>query len=154
MLIARAFVTGMMAFLARGLCAVSRSDAKAREDVMGLPDGFVFEMKVLCGPAVRLKKTAAGLVPDGGDSRPDVSIQLKHLRHAVRLLGFVEGTPLALARSRVIVDGSVAHAMRMQRVMDRMQAILLPRPIAARALKRVPKTTARDAARLIAAMVP
>jgi hypothetical protein len=135
----RAFVALMIAFMGRALVAVSSTDDDARGEIEGFPEGFTFEMKVLpSGPAFRLRKAEGRFVLDDGRARPTLAIQFKHLRHAARVLSFVESTPAAFANDRLVVDGDVAFAMRMQRILDRMQSILLPHAIAARALKRAP----------------
>ncbi len=135
----RAFVALMMAFMGRALVAVSSTDDEVRAEIEGFPEGFNFEMKVLpAGPRFRLRKLAGRFVPDAAATRPTLAIQFKHLRHAARVLSFVECTPAAFANDRLVVDGDVAFAMRMQRILDRMQSILLPHAIAARALKRAP----------------
>lgn len=149
----RAFVTGMLAFMGRALLAVSATDAEAKREIEGFADGFTFEMKVLpSGPAIRLRKSGGRFVADSNPARPTLAIQFKHLRHAARVLSFVESTPQAFANDRMVVDGDVALAMRMQRILDRMQSILLPHVVAARALKKAPVLPlgahARDAALL------
>lgn len=139
----RAFVALMIAFMGRALVAVSSTDDEVRGELEGFSEGFTFEMKVLpSGPSFRLRKSAGRFVADLGETRrarPTLAIQFKHLRHAARVLSFVESTPAAFANDRLVVDGDVALAMRMQRILDRMQSILLPHAIAARALKRAPE---------------
>jgi hypothetical protein len=153
----RAFVTFMLSFMGRALLAVSATDAEARAEIEGFAEGFTFEMKVLpSGPAIRLRKQGGRFVADAQPTRPTLAIQFKHLRHAARVLSFVESTPQAFANDRMVVDGDVALAMRMQRILDRMQSILLPHVVAARALKRAPvlplAAHAKDAARLYGRM--
>jgi hypothetical protein len=139
----RAFVALMIAFMGRALVAVSSTDDEVRGEIEGFPEGFTFEMKVLpSGPAFRLRKLGGRFVSEPGgtrQARPTLAIQFKHLRHAARVLSFVESTPAAFANDRLVIDGDVAFAMRMQRILDRMQSILLPHAIAARALKQAPE---------------
>jgi hypothetical protein len=140
-----AFVSAMLAFMGRALLAVSTTDDEVRREIEGFPEGFTFEMKVLpSGPSFRLRKHEGRFVADEGGSRPMLAIQFKHLRHAARVVSFVESTPAAFANDRLVVDGDVAFAMRMQRILDRMQTILLPHAIAARALKDAPALPFRD----------
>src|SRR5262249_39355034 len=102
----RAYVEMMFAVASRGLVAVSRTDPEARSDLDGLPEGFVFEMKVLpAGPSFRVRKVNGTLRPWRGGERPHLSIQWKHLRHAFRVFAFLESTPRAVANNRVVVDG-------------------------------------------------
>lgn len=156
----RAYLAFMMGFIARGLAAASAVDPVAREELAPFPPGFTFEMGVLPdGPALRLRKgddgALAPLAPGG--PRPDLSIRWKHLRHAFATLTFAESAARSLADNRMIVDGDLASAMRMQRVLDRLLVLTLPAPIARRALKRLPAIRApqklADAARLYARMM-
>lgn len=147
----RAYVTGMMAFLGRALAAASRVDEVVRDEVSGYPVGFTFEMGVLpSGPATRVRKRADGTLErvESTAERPHLAIRFKHLRHAFVSLTFQEGTARSLADDRFLVDGDPAWAMRMQRILDRILVLTLPRPVASRALKRYPalSTRARAAA--------
>jgi hypothetical protein len=125
-----------------------------------LPDGFTFEMKVLpAGPSFRVRKSAGSFRLDErpdvlpryargglerGNAKPDLSIQLKHLRHALRLFAFVESTPQAVANNRIVIDGDVASAMRVQRILDRVMALLLPDIVAVRAIEQLFPMTTRE----------
>lgn len=151
------YVATMLAITARGFVAATRTDAEARHDAEGLPDGFTFEMKVLpAGPSFRVRKSTGTFRLDEGTAKPDLSIQLKHLRHALRLFAFVESTPQALANNRIVVDGDVASAMRVQRILDRVMALLLPDFVAVRAIEALfPMTVGeklRGSAKLAIAM--
>jgi hypothetical protein len=129
----------MLNVFGRGLVLGSRFDPVVKEELLPLPSGFVFEIAVLpSGPRLRVRKGEHGrLELDDGTERASVSVQLKHLRHALRLLTFVEPTMRALAQDRIVIDGEVAHAMRMQRVLDRVQSRMLPSPLAKLALRRI-----------------
>lgn len=149
----RGYVAFMMAFIARGLCALSRVDDVARADVAGLPDGFTFEMGVLPdGPSLRLCKAEDGALvrQEPSDARPELAIRFKHLRHAFVSFTFQESTARSFADDRMLVDGDPALAMRMQRVLDRLLFLTLPQAIAAKALKRMPAVGRLDKARAIA----
>lgn len=152
----RAYVAFMFAFLGRGLCAASEVDEVARAEIARFPEGWLFEMGVLPhGPSVRVRKRGGVFVLDASsDERPSLAIRFKHLRHALAALAFREGTPLLFADERLVVDGDVAWAMRMQRVLDRLLVLTLPEPIAANVLLRVPRVShkARASARLLARM--
>lgn len=156
----RAYVSFMMAFIARGLCAASRVDDVVREEVEGLPPGFTFEMGVLPnGPTLRLRRTDEGTLVEETVSgeRPELGIRFKHLRHAFVSFTFQESTARSFADDRMLVDGDPALAMRMQRILDRLLFLTLPELVAVKALKRLPTTTtlkkARDIARLTKEMV-
>ncbi len=142
----RGYVGAMMAFLGRALAASSRVDDVVREEVAGFPVGFTFEMSVLpSGPATRVRKREDGTLErvEHGHERPHLAIRFKHLRHAVVTLTFRETTARALADDRFVVDGDPAWAMRMQRILDRILVLSLPRAIASRALERYPSIPVR-----------
>jgi hypothetical protein len=68
----------------------------------------------------------------------------KHLRHAFLVFSFQEGTARAFANDRMFVDGQVSVAVRIVRVLDRMEAVILPKFVARRALKRYPRIALAD----------
>jgi len=126
--VVRGYVAALMAILGRGLVSLGGADAVAREEIHGFPDGFTFEMKVLpSGPGFRVRKEGDGFVPDRGEERPALSIGFKHLRHAFRVTTLLDDTPRAIADDRLVIDGELALAMRINRVIDRMLRLLLPR---------------------------
>nr|MCS5560079.1 hypothetical protein [Marinobacter nauticus] len=78
-----------------------------------------------------------------GDEAPrpvDLSIQFKHIAHAFLVLSFQEKTSVAFANDRMLVDGDVSYAVRMTRVLNRLESFILPRLIAERAVKEYPAT--------------
>jgi hypothetical protein len=146
----RAYVSFMMKFIARALCAASAVDPIVREELDAFPEGFTFEMGVLPdGPSLRLKKQN-GVLGDGDHGKPDLAIRFKHLRHALVSFTFQESVAQSFAAERMVLDGEIPHAMRMQRVLDRLLFLTLPEPIAKKALKRVPTVPVREKATAIA----
>ncbi len=144
----RTYVDLMMTVMGRGLVAISRFDGPVRREMRGFPVGFRFEMITLPdGPSTRLRVNIGGeFEPDDSAARPDLSIQFKHLRHAFTVLSFREGTVRAFANNRMVVDGDIAYAMRMVRILDRLQSIILPDRVARLAVKRF--TPVEDKGRL------
>ena len=67
-----------------------------------------------------------------------LAIRFKHIDYAFRVFAFIESTPTAFARARMVVDGDVAAGIRLVRCMYRLEALLMPRFIAARGVKRYP----------------
>jgi hypothetical protein len=130
--LARATVGALLSLTQEGLCAIGRTDPVAHEDLVGLPDGFVFEMTVLpSGPRLRVRKQGDRLVPDQGSDRPTLSIQFKHLRHALRVIAMVDDVPKAIANDRLVIDGELSWAMRVGRITERMMGALVPRALSA-----------------------
>jgi len=138
----RAYVRFMLWLIGRLLQAASAVDGEVMREVRSLPDGFSFAMRVRSGSAAlalvkrgeRLMAAPAGKVP-----HPVLSFEFKHVAHAFLVLSFQESTPRAFANDRLSVDGEYPSAMKMLRALNRMQALVLPRFIAVRALKSCPK---------------
>ncbi|MEW6777716.1 MAG: hypothetical protein AB1405_15570 [Bdellovibrionota bacterium] len=141
--VVRGYVNFMLGFMSRGIVAASQEDKTIQEEVAGFPAGFEVELQTLPdGPGMRLRKTPGNelaLVTEGFWKKPTLAIQFKHLQHAWRVLTFQENTARAFANNRMIVDGEIAYAMRMVRILNRFQAMILPLPVAQKALKRVPQ---------------
>jgi hypothetical protein len=124
----RAIVRALLALTETALCTVCGTDDRAREEIRGFPDGFTFEMKVLpSGPGLRVRKEGERFRPDRGAERPTLSIQFKHLRHALRVMATIDDVPSAIAGDRLVIDGELSWAMRVQRISDRMMGALVPR---------------------------
>jgi len=148
----RAYVNIMMGVMGRGLVSLTRHDPTVQPELEGFPGGFRFEMIVLPdGPSVRLRLNAErSFEPDTAPGKPDLSIQFKHIRHAYLVLSFQEGTVRAFANNRMVVDGDIAWAMRMVRILNRLQSIILPEVVARQAVKRYDPIPVADKARLAA----
>jgi hypothetical protein len=143
----RAYVALMMAVIGRSLVAMSHVDPKVRDELAPIAPGFVFRMTVLPdGPSFAVERTGGGvfaLVKDD-TRRADLTVIFKHLRHAFLVFSFQEGTARAFANDRMFVDGQVSVAVRIVRVLDRMEAVILPKLVARRALKRYPRIALAD----------
>jgi hypothetical protein len=138
----RTYVALMMAVIGRSLVAISRVDPKVQAELAPLPAHFVFRMTVLPdGPSFAVERTPAGVfaLVQSSARRADLTVIFKHLRHAFLVFSFQEGTARAFANDRMFVDGQIAVAVRIVRVLERMEAVILPRFLARRALKRYPR---------------
>jgi hypothetical protein len=130
--LARATVSALLSLTEEGLCAICRTDSAAHEDISGFPEGFTFEMTVLpSGPGLRVRKQGDRFLHDRGSSRPTLSIQFKHLRHALRVITMVDDVPKAIANDRLVIDGELSWAMRIGRITERMMSALVPRALSA-----------------------
>ena len=138
----RFYVLVMMNIVGRGLQAITKVDKTASAEISELPAGTVFEMTVEGrGPGFSLRKTGHGWMQYLGinqTSEADLSIRFKHINHAFLVLSFQESTPVAFSHDRMVVHGEIAYVMKMVRVLNRMQATILPKFIAERAIKRYP----------------
>lgn len=138
----RFYVAVMMRVIAWGLRAMSQVDPVVRAECRGFPEGMVLEMTVAPdGPGMVLERRPDGSLAYLGRrprTRPDLSIRFKHLSHAFSVLAFTESTPDAFARARMVVDGDLSGGIRLVRCLYRLEAILLPKFIARRGMKRYP----------------
>ena len=136
------YVALMMRIVGWGLRAMSQVDPVVRAEAAGFPQGMLIEMTVAPdGPGMVLQRQPSGRLAYLGSKPPrraDLAIRFKHLGHAFAGLSFAESTPVAFARSRMVVDGDVSAGVRLVRCLYRLEALLLPRLIAARGMKRYP----------------
>jgi hypothetical protein len=145
----RSYVVAMFRVMGGLLQAASEADPVVAREVEGFPEGLRIGMSVLGDSAgLRLRKQGARLVRDRPGTPCDLEVVFKHITHAFGVLSFQESTAIAFANARMIQRGDTALAMRLTRCLDRVQAVTLPRAIAARALKRVPELPAREKLRV------
>jgi hypothetical protein len=136
------YVAVMMRIVGWGLRAMSKVDPVVRAEAAGFPEGSLIEMTVIpAGPGMVLERRPDGTFAYLGTRPPrkaDLAVRFKHLSHAFAVLAFVESTPDAFARSRMVVDGDIASGVRLVRCLYRLETILLPKFIARRGMKRYP----------------
>lgn len=135
----KAYVTTMMAIVGNGLAAASRVDDTVRRELSAFPAGYQVCMTVFpSGPSfhLRLDGNGQGEVLAAPVGKPDLTIRFKHMAHAFLVFAFQEGTAQAFANDRMIADGNVSHAIRLVRCLNRMETLILPKFVAARAVKR------------------
>lgn len=139
----RLYVELMFQVMGRALQAVSEVDREVRQEARGLPEGFLFEMMVMPdGAKLIVEHVGEGRLRYHGKLAPrpvDVSIKFKHVTHAFLVLSFQEKTSVAFANDRMLVDGDVSYAVRMTRVLNRLESFILPKVVARRAVKEYPK---------------
>lgn len=138
----RLYVELMFQVMGRALQAISEVDSEVQKEAQSLPKGFLFEMMVMPdGSKLIVEHIGEGRFHYHGDSAPrpvDVSIQFKHLAHAFLVMSFQEKTSVAFANDRMLVNGDVSYAVRMTRVLNRLESFILPKIIAKRAVKEYP----------------
>lgn len=138
----RLYVQVMMEVVGRAMEAISHLDEQVQQEVSVLPDGFLFEMKIMPnGPQLTMRKEPGNrLTYMGGEpvESPHVSVQFKSLTHAFLVLSFQEKTAEAFANARMLVDGDLGYAVRMTRVLNHLEAYILPKLVAERAVKQYP----------------
>lgn len=156
----RLYVALMLSVIGRALVATSRVDASVCADLAPLPKGFQIQMQVLPnGPGFVVECTGDGTLDRAKvvKLRPDLSMGFKHVSHAFLVLAFQESTAQAFANDRMVADGDVSNAIRLVRALNTMEALILPRWLALRAVKRYPTLSAgektRKAIRIYALLV-
>ena len=135
----KAYVTTMMKIVGGGLAAASRVDAEVQRNLSAFPAGYQICMTVFpSGPNFFLRMQENGIadVIDAPVGKPDLTIRFKHMTHAFLVFSFQEGTAQAFANDRMVADGNVSHSIRLVRCLNRMETLILPKLIAARAVKR------------------
>ncbi|WP_372964002.1 hypothetical protein [Marinobacter sp.] len=140
----RAYVELMFQVMGRALQAISEVDDSTRNEIRPLPPGFLFAMQVMPnGPKLIMEHTGDGRLHYHGENAPgpvDLSIQFKHMAHAFLVLSFQEKTSTAFAYDRMLVDGDISLAVRITRVLNRLETFILPKLLAERAVKEYPET--------------
>lgn len=138
----RMYVQIMMQVVGRALQAISEVDDDVQREIALLPDGFIFEMTALpAGPALLVQKTGNHLryLGETAEREADLSIRFKHIAHAFLVLSFQEKTAVAFANDRMVVNGDLGYALRVTRVLNRLEAFILPKLVAERAVKQYPQ---------------
>jgi hypothetical protein len=138
----RLYVELMFQVMGRALQAVSEIDFAVQAEARALPEGFLFEMMVMPdGSKLIVEHIGNGLLHYHGASAPrsiDLSIQFKHVAHAFLVLSFQEKTSVAFANDRMLVNGDISYAVRMTRILTRLETFILPKLVAQRAVKEYP----------------
>jgi hypothetical protein len=135
--------------MGRAIQAASRVDKQVRREFRLLPENFTFALGVMpSGPYMVVGKNGPDRARYLGrriDAQPvDLTMAFKHLDAGVLTFTFRENTPIATARDRLVVDGEVAYACSVVRILDIVQIYLLPKLIARRAVKRYPRWPLRN----------
>ena len=140
----RLYVEVMLQVMGRALQAVSEFDSASQAEARSLPEGFLFEMMVMPdGSRMIVEHIGDGRLHYHGNKAPrpiDLSIQFKHIAHAFLVLSFQEKTSVAFANDRMLVDGDISYAVRMTRVLNRLETFILPKLVARRAVKEYPES--------------
>ncbi len=140
----KAYLAFMLWFVGRAIQAAAKVDADVKREFDELPDDFSMSLGAAPnGPTMVVGKDENGKVkymgwnPDSVDL--NVKMTIKSLQALFVMFTFFESTPVANARERLFVEGSLPEACAAVRVLDIVQVYLLPKPIAKLAIKRYPK---------------
>lgn len=133
------YVQTMFYIIANGLVSASHYDKTIRQELQGYPIGLTIKMQVLPNYAsFVVQVTDQHTLKVIQQEHADVTVYFKHLQLAMLVLSFQESTTQAFANDRMTVDGDIGYATRFVRILNQLQALILPKVIAERAIKRYP----------------
>ncbi len=139
-----AVVKIVMFVLGRSFQTVSRLDRETREDLEQMPDDYKMLYQVLPdGPRLGLVKDKKGFLRYIGQAmgaqEADLVVFFKNIEGAFLVFSLQIGTARAYAENRVGVIGSLPMVMVLTRCLNAVETYLLPKLIAQRVVKRVPR---------------
>lgn len=126
----QAYVKLMMDVIGRSLVMASQVDPEIQQEVAKFPLNFTLSMTVFPhGSAfiARVNDEQQLELVSQMEVKPDLTITFKHLQHAFLVFSFQESTAQAFANDRMIADGDVAHAIRLVRCLNKLEALILPK---------------------------
>ncbi len=141
----KAYVALMMDTIARALVYASQVDGELKAEIAEFPADFIIQMIVLPNGSrfnLRVQADKSLVRLDNFDGKPDLSVKFKHVSHAFLVFSFQESTSRAFANDRMIADGEVSYAIRLVRCLNKLEALILPKPVAKLAVKRYPTSLA------------
>lgn len=138
----RAYVGIFLWFTGRAIQAAAKVDEQVRKEFDNLPADFTFSLGCLPdGPWMVVGKEKGNVKYLGGnpgERHLHVRLAIKNVDAAFLILSFQESTAVATTRNRLIMDGEVPYALAATRILDIVEVYLLPKSIAALAVKRYP----------------
>jgi hypothetical protein len=139
----RIYLKCVLWFFGRAIQAAARVDPGVRSEFDAMPGPYTFCLGAFPkGPCMVIGKDDLGRIRYLGSAvknRPiHLHLMFKSLSLMFRVFTFQENTPAANARDRLFVTGDVPFACAVVRIMDMIQVLLLPKPLAKLAVKRYP----------------
>jgi hypothetical protein len=125
---------------------VGRHAPEFRKEIEPWEDGRRFSLGVLPkGPSITLEKSGNQIYYLGkGMKSPHISLFFKNYDSALPVLMGIAGSHQAFAENRILVKGDLAKTMEINRVVNIVNAYLLPGIVVKRVLKRPPKMTLKS----------
>lgn len=138
--------TAVLSVLGPAFEVVGKHVPEFRKEIEPWEEGRRFAIGVLPGgPSITLEKRAGRIRYLGKGLRsPHISMAFKNLDSALLLLLSVMGSHQAFAEGRVLVYGDLAKTMEINRVVNIVNAYLLPGMILKNVLKRPPSMTLKN----------
>ncbi|MEA1969217.1 MAG: hypothetical protein U9N77_13500 [Thermodesulfobacteriota bacterium] len=129
--------------LGRAFQSASRNDPDVKKEVSSWDDGFTLIMKVLPdGPLMGLEKKSDQLIFKWSKLKnADLEIYFRNIESAFMVMTPQIGAPQAFAEKRMSIKGDLGVSMSFTRALNSLLALLYPRIIVKRLVKRVPVLT-------------
>jgi len=126
--------------LGRAFQSASRKDPAIRNEILSWEEGFSIAMTVLPrGPFLHLEKKQDRLVFKWFSSeKQDLEICFRNVESAFMVLTPQMGAAQAFAEKRIRVRGDLGLCMSFTRALNELLAVLYPRFVVKRLVKRVP----------------
>ncbi len=125
---------------------VGRHVPEFRKEIESWEEGRRFSLGVLPkGPAITLEKRGNTIHYLGKGLRsPHITMSFKNYDSALLVLMSVMGSHQAFAENRILVEGDLAKTMEINRVVNIVNANLLPGMVVKKVLKGPPKMTLKN----------
>ena len=132
------YIRILLFVLSRAIPKASRISDAVRSESRSFPRGYRILLGVWpSGPDLNLVCDGEGGLyrESDSDSEPDLAIRLKSLEAAFRLFTFRESTAASEAAGRLLAAGEPPLLLAFIRIIDAVEIILLPKPVAKLAVK-------------------
>jgi len=125
---------------------VGRHVPEFRKEIESWEEGRRFSLGVLPnGPAITLEKRGSAIHYLGkGLKSPHITMSFKSYDSALLVLMSIMGSHQAFAENRILVKGDLAQTMEVNRVVNIVNAYLLPGMVVKKVLKRAPQMTLKS----------
>ena len=148
----RIYIAIMLFVVGRAIRAAAVHDKIVKKEFEDLPDDFAFSLGALPnGPHLVMGKDKKGKIKFLGmnpvGKKITLKMAIKNIEAAILVFTFQESTAVAFAHDRFVVDGDLSDALAVVRILDIAEVYLLPKFIAAMAVKRYPEHSEMSLAR-------
>ncbi len=141
----KSFINQTVLFvLGRALQSLSKHDKAIQDEVSTWPNDLILLMRVLPqGGSMAVKRTPEGRLIYLGkgieEQEADIVILIKNVEAAFKMFTAQMGTAVAYARHQIAAKGDIALTVSITRIINRVEAYLIPAFIARRLMKSLPK---------------
>ncbi len=131
-------------FLGRAAQIVSKVDPDIQNETARWPENYLILYKVLPkGPRMALARNRQGHLEYRGskvrEEEADLTVTIKNIKSAFMVFTFQMGMNQAYAQNRLSVRGDIPTAMSQMRVLNLVQAYMLPEFVVKPVIMKMPK---------------